>query len=295
MLQLSRGDFFLCSSADQRLYYLGFLSALGRVHPRIVEEDPELKRLIDVVPFGVPAELPAHRPILAARQPGEQRILFGGLYDWYDPWPLLEALEGAPQRNRRLILVRNPNAEATPQRLFAEVEGWSRRRGWWGTQVLAVDWVEAERRFDLLRDVDLLAAPHRPNLEADLSLRTRFLEALAVGCPCLAVEGGAISRLLESRDAGWVVPSQDAGALERALAEALELGGEVRRRRVAAGQVLAREFAWEKVVAPVVEFCRRPWRDATKDEFAVHWPTRAPRDRFLFRALRGLRRFGGGG
>ena len=33
-LQMSRGDFFLCSSEEQRTFYLGFLAALGRVEPR---------------------------------------------------------------------------------------------------------------------------------------------------------------------------------------------------------------------------------------------------------------------
>jgi len=42
VLQLSTGDFFLCSSAEQRLYYLGFLTALGRVNPERLSHDPTL-------------------------------------------------------------------------------------------------------------------------------------------------------------------------------------------------------------------------------------------------------------
>ena len=34
VLQLSRADGFLCASREQRLFYLGFLAALGRVNPR---------------------------------------------------------------------------------------------------------------------------------------------------------------------------------------------------------------------------------------------------------------------
>jgi glycosyltransferase involved in cell wall biosynthesis len=294
VLQLSRGDFFLCSSEDQRLYYLGFLTALGRVHPRITQADPELRRLIDVVPFGVPAELPVYRPILEARRPGEERVLFGGLYDWYDPWPLLQALERSRERNRRLIVVRNPNAESTPQRLFGEVERWCRARNWWGEKVVGLDWVEADRRFDLLRDVDVLAAPHPANLETILSLRTRFLEGLAAGCPCLTFGGGSLSRLLASRDAGWVVPVGDAAALDVALGEALDRQGTVRSRRIAAGLELAREFSWDRALEPLLAFCRAPWRDGTKEDFAVAWPTRAPRDPLLFRLLRRVRRLGGG-
>jgi hypothetical protein len=35
LLQLARGDFFLCSSEEQRVFYLGFLAALGRVIPEL--------------------------------------------------------------------------------------------------------------------------------------------------------------------------------------------------------------------------------------------------------------------
>jgi len=44
-LQMGRGDLFLCSSEEQRLYYLGWLSALGRVNPLNVEDDPRLQKL----------------------------------------------------------------------------------------------------------------------------------------------------------------------------------------------------------------------------------------------------------
>ncbi len=195
VLQMSRGDFFLCSSEEQRTFYLGFLAALGRVNPERMAGDPDLATLIAPVPFGVPDALPPHRPVLPPRAAGERRLLFGGLYDWYDPWTLLDAL-AALDRPWTLLLIRNPNPESTPQRLFAAVEARCRSLGWWGSRVQVHDWVPAERRYDLLRDVDLLVAPHRPSLETRLSLRTRFLDALAAGCPVVTSEGGAMSRLL---------------------------------------------------------------------------------------------------
>src|SRR6185503_6770556 len=101
----------------------------------------------------------------------ELRLLFGGLYDWYDPWTLLDALALQPPAvDWTLLLIKNPNPESTPQRLFAEVERRAARQGWWGSRVQAIDWVPAERRYDLLRDVDLLVAPHRPSLETLPSL-----------------------------------------------------------------------------------------------------------------------------
>jgi len=283
LLQLSRGDFFLCSSEEQRVFYLGFLAALGRVNPELAARDPDLRSLIDVVPFGVPEELPPHQPYLPPRPPGERRLLFGGLYDWYDPWTLLEALPQVP--GWVLLLIRNPNP-GTPQRLFAEVEAWCRRRDWWGSRVRALDWVPVERRYDLLRDVDLLVAPHRPSLETRLSLRTRFIDALAAGCPVVTTEGGAMSRLLREHGAGWVVPPGDAPALARAIVEALDADRAWRQGAAA----LLRSFRWEQALAPLLRFCREPRRETTKDRFVHALATAAPPDGAGFRLRRRLRR-----
>jgi glycosyltransferase involved in cell wall biosynthesis len=283
-LQMSRGDFFLCSSEEQRTFYLGFLAALGRVNPERIQGDPDLATLLAPVPFGVPDALPAHRPVLPPRAAGERRLLFGGLYDWYDPWTLLDAL-ALLDRPWTLLLIRNPNPESTPQRLFAAVEARCRSLGWWGSRVQVHDWVPAERRYDLLRDVDLLVAPHRPSLETRLSLRTRFLDALAAGCPVVTSEGGAMSRLLAEHRAGWIAPAGDAPALARTLAEALDDPGS----RQAGARELVAAFRWDRVLAPLVRFCRDPWLDPTKERFAQRPATVAPPDRLAFRLRRKLR------
>jgi glycosyltransferase involved in cell wall biosynthesis len=292
VLQMSRGDFFLCSSEEQRTFYLGFLTALGRVNPERLEHDADLAGLIAAVPFGVPEELPPYRPVLPERplgprgeKKGEKRLLFGGIYDWYDPGTLLSALPLLERRDWVLYFIRNPNPGSTPQALFQEVEARCRRAGWWETKVKAIDWVPAERRYDLLRDVDVMVAPHLPSLETQLSLRTRFLDALAAGCPVVTSSGGAMSRLLAERDAGWVAPPGDAPALARCLDEALS-------RPAAKGEgarALVGEFGWERVLEPLLRFCREPKSDDTKDRFAYRPVTLAPPDPLVFRLRRRIR------
>ena len=290
VLQLSRGDLFLCSSEEQRTYCLGWLRALGRVNPERVAADPDLAGLVATVPFGVPKALPPHRPWLDPARPGERRILFGGLYDWYDPWTLLAACERLGEGvDWTVLLIANPNPGSTPQRLLGEVEAECRRRGWWGSRVRLVGWVPTARRYDLLRDVDLLAAPHRPSLETRLSLRTRFLDAAAAGLPVAVTEGGAMSRLVAEHGAGWVVPPGDAAALASALGEALgDPAAAAARRRGAAA--LAARFAWERVLAPLAAFCRDPRADATKERYAFRPATTAPPDGLHFRVRRRLAR-----
>jgi glycosyltransferase involved in cell wall biosynthesis len=151
--------------------------------------------------------------------------------------------------------------------------------------VRTLEWVAAARRYDLLRDVDLLVAPHRPSLETRLSLRTRFLDALAAGCPVVTSEGGTMSRLLAEHDAGWVAPPGDARALARILAAALK---QPSAKREGAGELLAL-YAWDRVLAPLVDFCRQPRCDLTKERFSHRPQTVAPPDALTFRLRRRLR------
>ncbi len=291
MLQLSRGDFFLCSCDEQRLYYLGLLTALGRINPVRVASDPSAEGLLRVCPFGVAQELPPHEPWL---EPSDvPRLLFGGLYDWYDPLCVLEALAELEDLDWQLLFVRNPNVGETPQKRLEEVEAFARRRGWIGSRVELIDWVPFERRYDLLRDVRLLVTTHLPSIETDLSLRTRFLDALAARVPALTSNGGAMSRLLREHEAGWVVPPGDRAAVAAAIRDVLQGGAEV-AARLDAGRALATQFSWAASLAPLVDFCRAPRIDASKADFAQGFETRAPQDRLAFRVRRKWKSLGGG-
>lgn len=283
VLQMSRADFFVCSCEEQRLYYQGFLTALGRVNPERYASEADLRNLIDVVPFGVSPELPPHEPLLPPRAAGEVRLFFGGLYDWYDPRTLLEGLESDPEPGWAVYFVRSPHPESTPQERFREVERWAAKSR--SIEVRFLDWVPADRRWDLLRDVDLLVATHRPSLETRLSLRTRFLEALAADLPVVTTDGGAIARLLLEYGAGCVVPAGDAGAIAPAVREALDRGEERHGHR----RGLLENFAWPRVLEPLVRFAQEPRIDPTKESFAFPVPTRAPADRQPARWWRRLR------
>lgn len=257
--QLARADLILCSSEEQKLFYAGFLAALKRVSPSLFATDPDLDRLMAVVPFGVPHPPPPHRPVLPPKPTAGPRVLFGGLYDWYDPWTTLEAMAGLERTDWDLLFVRNPNTKTTPQGLAAEVEAWAKARGLWESRVRFIDWTPADRRFDLLRDVDALVATHRPTLETRLSMRTRFLEAMAVGCPVVTSQGGALARLIETHGAGLAAAPGDAATITRHLTR-LGTDADFRARQTTAAQALAETLAWDRVVDRLVPFCTDPWR-----------------------------------
>ena len=56
--QVERGDFFFCASERQRDYWIGMLAGAGRVTSAAYRADPDLRQLVDVVPFGIPGEPP---------------------------------------------------------------------------------------------------------------------------------------------------------------------------------------------------------------------------------------------
>ncbi len=259
-LALARGDFFLCACAEQRLFYAGALYARGRIGPRNFPEDPALSRLLAVVPFGVPGEPAAGDRAAGRRAVGVAAegplVLFGGIYDWYEPDLLLEAWPGVTRRHpdAKLLFFENPNPESTPQKVYARARERARAIDPHGKSILFSPWLPYMARADLYAAVDVLVSISSGGLETDLAFRTRLLDAAWGGVCSLAVGGGPLARELEEAGAGRrVVPT--ASALAEALAALLADPPE-REKAGAASRRFAATRAWSSVAAPLAAWCR---------------------------------------
>jgi glycosyltransferase involved in cell wall biosynthesis len=290
-LALARADFFLCASEEQRLFYAGALYAAGRIGPRNFPEDPALSRLIAVVPFGAPEE-PAQGDRAAGRRAAGvpesgPLILFGGIYDWYDPALLLSAWPEI-RRHRpdaRLLFFESPNPLTTPQGVFARVRETARALDPTGRSIVFAPWFPYPSRADLYAASDLAVAVSGEGLETDLAYRTRLLDAAWGGVPCLAVGGGALARELEEAGACRRVP-RNAAALARAVVSLLE-DAESRSRAARAARGFAAGRRWSAVVAPLASWCRGASADANR------LPLPAGADPRFWRSI-GRRFFGSG-
>jgi glycosyltransferase involved in cell wall biosynthesis len=268
-LAAARADFFLCASAEQRLFYAGLLYAAGRVGASNFPDDPTLSRLLAVVPFGVPEEPAsgdrARGRALAAVPPEGPLVLFGGIYDWYDPDLLLDAWP-AIRRSRpdaRLLFFENPNRETTPQHAFARARARSRDLDPSGESIVFSRWLPYSARADLYAASDVLVSIGSEGLETDLAFRTRLLDAAWGGVPSVTVGGGPLAR--ELADAGACRPiRRDAGELAKAVLASI--GGNPSAREN------ARRFAatrtWPRVAAPLADWCARARRDPGRRELA---------------------------
>ena len=264
--QLALGDFFLCASERQRLFYLGQLAALGRINPATYESDPHLRGLLDVAPFGLDATPPKHeRAVLKGVIPGigaDDKLLIwgGGLYNWFDPKSLISAVAALAQTEPRVKLyflgTRHPGVEEMG--IVRESFELARELGVLGSNVFFnEDWVDYAERQNYLTEADAGVSTHMSHVETTFSFRTRILDYLWAGLPMVVTEGDSFAELVADEGLGLVVPAQDVGALRDALARVLfdeEFATEAREnvRRV------REQFFWDRTLEPLVSFAREP-------------------------------------
>ncbi len=300
-LQMTRGDLFLCSSEEQRLYYLGWLTALGRLNPLTLEDDPNLDKLIVELPFGTPEEEPpparARSEVLIDVADDAPVIYFGGIYDWYDPTVVLEALPLLLERDPRtvIVFVEHPHPELTPLKVARRTKELAESKGWLGSAVRFESWRPYERRFEVPQVCDLAVVTHQPGFETDLSLRTRLVDLMWLGLPAVVTAGGTMARIVSENKAGSVVPPGDPALLGAAVVELLDDPDQLERAAVAARRWAATR-SWKAVAQPLVDFAANPRRDPNRERFEELAPGPVAGDEPLLRRIqRVIRRKRSGG
>lgn len=268
--QLLRGDFFLCASTKQRDFWLGQLAALGRVNSLTYDEDETMESLITVVPFGVSDTPPEHtRAAIKGVIPGigldDKVILWGGgIYNWFDPLTLIRAVDRLRRRRDDVRLfflgLKHPNPHVPEMRMAVSARALADQLGLTDTHVFFnEDWVAYDDRQNYLLEADIGVSTHLDHVETAFSFRTRILDYLWASLPIVATRGDALADLVESESLGATVPAGDVDALEEALFRLVddEEFSELCGKNVAR---VAPEFAWNRVLEPLLEFCRAPRR-----------------------------------
>src|SRR5262249_53780410 len=204
---------------------------------------------------GVP-EAPARGDAARGRRaaglaPDGPVVLFGGVYDWYDPELLLEAwpriVRGVP--GARLLFFENPNPETTPQTVFARARDQARELDPSGSSIVFSPWLPYAEREDLYAACDLLVSIAGEGLETELAYRTRLLDAAWGGVPAVAIAGGSLARELAAAGAA-IECRRDAAALVSAVTGLLA-DTERRARACAAARAFAAECAWRRGASPL--------------------------------------------
>jgi len=266
--QLAVGDYFVCNSERQRDYWIGMLAALGRVNPTTYADDPSLRRLVDVVSFGLPDEPPRHRqPVLKGVYSGippDARVLFwgGGLYDWLDPLTLVHAMPQVIEKRPEVVVffaaTRHPSPNVTAvSPMCQQTMSLSDKLGLTDRHVFFHDWIPYQERENYLLEADLGLSLHLEHVETRFAFRNRVLDYIWAGLPIIATEGDTASELVERHRLGAVVGYQDASGLAQAILDLLATPN-LKADLAPCFADLARAYRWEQTTRPLVEFCRAP-------------------------------------
>lgn len=253
---LVRGDRFLCASEAQRLFYLGMLIAAGRLNPALFDEDPRLESLIAIAPFGVQSPR-------AIRPRTNHDILFGGIYDWYDPIAAIDAVAAAraTTSDATLTFTHHPNPHITPQGKLGEAMNYARAKSY--EFVRFEPWAAYGERAEFFERFALALITFPRSIETDLSMRTRVYDYLWCGLPIVTSSAPGTDEILERYGAG-VVTNDFAGAIVSLFADRARY-----ESMVEGSQRFVREHQWDRTLTPLRKFVRAPQFEKTRDAFAV--------------------------
>lgn len=292
--QLRRGDFFVCASEIQRDFWLGCLTAVGRVSPAVYDGGADLRHLVDLLPFGLPdvaASMPPS-PVLRGVHPrigASDRVLLwgGGIWDWFDPLTLIRAVAAvaAERDDVRLYFMgtRTPSLYNPKQTMADKAVALARELGLLDRVVLFNDgWVDYDARAGYLLEADIAVSTHLPHVETRYAYRTRLLDCIWTGLPMLVTDGDVLADVVRGEgrtgDApgagvrhalGEVIPPNDiaacVAALRRLLAvvDTAEAAGDPTRGRAAFAAAFDRvraSMTWSAATESLARFTAAPRR-----------------------------------
>ena len=266
--QLERGDFFLCASDRQRMFWLGQLTALGRVNPHTYAADENLEGLIAIAPFGMDAKSPEHtRDAIRGVVPGiskEDKVVIwgGGIYNWFDTLTLIRAIarvaETHPDVRLFFLGVAHPNPDVPEMEIVSKTRDLVEQLGLTGKHVFFNEqWVALDDRQNYLLEADAGVSTHYAHIETTFSFRTRILDYMWAELPIVTTNGDGFGDLVERTGMGISVPERNVEALADALIKVL-YDDEVKKSAHAAVLEVREQFTWTEALRPLIEFCRDP-------------------------------------
>ena len=263
-MQLTMADFILPCNERQGDSYVGMMTSLGLLSPRVYDSDPTLRRYIDSAPHGIRAERPQPGPrVLRGVRPGfaeTDRIIVwnGGIIQWYDPATLLEALRVLGRDDIKLLFL----GASYPGILelgkgvrFQDAKAIAARNGQLDRTVFFEEgWVSHEDAKRFVQEADISVCCYFDNLETRYSHRTRFVDLIWAELPFICTHGDVLAEEVAENGWGLVVPEEDPAALAEAIARLID--DDAFRAQCRANLAAARSsLQWSETLSPLTRYC----------------------------------------
>lgn len=250
----------LCASEKQRDLWLGFLLSQGIISPQSYEDDTSLRRLIDVVPFGLSSTPPKKsgeglREKFGFSSKDHLLIWGGGIWNWFDPLSLIRAVHRLSLERSDIKLVfmgiKNPDPNIAEMAMAHHAIQLAKELGIIDKSIFFnMGWVPYDERQNYLLDASIGASTHFDHLETRFSFRTRMLDYIWAKLPILATEGDSFAELIKQHQLGVVVPYNDEKAIAKAIVQLID----DQEGRKAIKENLAHfqdKYFWESLVVPI--------------------------------------------
>ena len=265
--QLSIGDYFICSSEKQKDYWLGMLAAINRVNPVTYGDNIKMERLIGVVPFGLDNNEPIKtKQVLKGvwnniNENDKVIIWGGGIWNWFDPLTLIEAMHVICQKKKDIKLffmgIGHPtmNCDTTVAEKCIEK---AKEYDLYNKNIFFNDWVEYSLRQNYLLEADLGVSTYFNNLETRFSFRTRILDYLWCDLPMVLTKGDYMSELVENEKLGICHDEGNYEELADCIINTLE---DKENYKIMKNNIkrVKNQFVWKNVTKPLIDFCLQPY------------------------------------
>ncbi|QFG02885.1 glycosyltransferase [Tepidiforma bonchosmolovskayae] len=263
-MQLTLADFILTCNERQRDSYIGMMTSLGLISPRVYEADPTLRRYIDSAPHGIRPEppIPGER-VLRGVRPGfgeHDRIILwnGGIIQWYDPATLIEALRLLNRDDVKLLFLgaSYPGIRELGKGVrFQDAKAIAARNGQLNRTIFFEEgWVSHEEAKQYVLEADISVCTYFDNMETRYSHRTRFVDLIWGELPFICTHGDVLAEEVAQEGWGLVVPEGDAPALAQAIAKLLDDREFYTRCRANLAAARPR-LQWSATMKPLIRFC----------------------------------------
>ncbi len=265
--QLAIADYIICANERQRDVLVGALATTGLLTPNVYERDTTLRKLVDVVPYGVQPGCPQPgRKVLKGVLPGIREtdtvlIWNGSIMEWFDAKTVIRAMAEIARIRDDVKLcflgTEHPDyvtsvLETAPR----EAVELSKELGLYENSVFFnVGWVPYEELGAYLAEADIGVCAGFNNTEARYAFRTRFVDLFWASLPTVCTEGDVLAERIAQEPLGLAVPPNNPSAFAQAV---LRLIDDKDFYEHCKGNMAAvrDELSWDRTLKPLVEFCR---------------------------------------
>ncbi len=266
LFSFKMADGMLCASEKQRDLWIGVLLAQKRLHPTLYDQDPNFKKLIEIVPFGLPKDPPQKkgkglRVKYGLKDTDKMLLWGGGIWNWFDPLTAIRAIKIISQTRTDVKLVFMGVKPPDPD--LSEME-MSTRAFTLAKELDLIDrfvffnqeWIPYEERQAILLEATLGISTHFDHLETRFSFRTRLLDCLWAQLPMIATKGDIFAEWIERHQLGIVVPAQQEEALAEAILNLVDHPDHIQTIKANLAHICP-QFHWEAVIKPLEEMITR--------------------------------------